>query len=152
MLKKESATKASVTFKPGKGKTWTDKILGSKPHEVKKNDKGFADIPPGSTMLIASPKIVDEYLKQIPKGTHVSLQTMRKDLANEYKAEYTCPVTSGIFLRIAAEAAYEQYEKGTAIKNIAPFWRMINEKSAIGKKLSFGTEFLNAQRKREKLE
>jgi hypothetical protein len=34
---------------------------------VKRNDKGFADIPPGSIMLIATPKIGDEYVKQIPK-------------------------------------------------------------------------------------
>ncbi len=151
MKKIRSISKTKSPFKPGKGKTWTDKITGSKPHEVKKNENGFADIPPGSTMLIASPRIVDEYLRQIPKGSHVSLQTMRKDLANEYKAEYTCPVTSGIFLRIAAEAAYEQYENGAPLKSIAPFWRMLDEKSTIGKKLSFGTEFLKAQRKKEKL-
>lgn len=76
-------------MKPAKGKTWTDKITDSKPHEVKKTDKVFADIPTDSVMLIASPKIVDEYLRQIPKGKSVSLQTMRSDLAATYNAQYT---------------------------------------------------------------
>lgn len=138
-------------FKPGKGITWMDKVLSSKPHEVKVNEKGFADIPPGSMMLIATPKIVDEYVRQIPKGKSVTLQTMRKDLASEFNAEYTCPVTAGIFMRIVAEAAHEQLEKGTPLKNITPFWRVIDENSVIGKKVSFGPEFIRKQREKEGL-
>lgn len=149
--KKQSAKKVKSTFSPGKGKTWADKLSPDKKPEVKRNDKGFADIPPGSIMLIATPRIVDEYVRQIPKGKSVSLQTMRKDLAEEFNAEYTCPVTTGIFLRIVAEAAHEQFEKGTALKNITPFWRVVDENSTIGKKLSFGPEFVKKQRSREGL-
>jgi hypothetical protein len=76
---------------------------------------------------------------------------MRKDLAVEYGAEYTCPVTSGIFLRIVSEAAHEQIEKGTPISKVAPFWRVVDEKSALNKKLSFGPEFVGQHRKREGL-
>lgn len=150
MAKKNPRT-AQSTFKPGKGKTWAQKIEHAKPHEVKVNENGFADIPPGSTMLIATPRIIDEYVRQIPKGKEVSLQTMRKDLAAEFQAEYTCPVTTGIFLRIVAEAAHEQFTKGKPLSNIAPFWRVIDEKSTIGKKVSFGSDFIVAQRKKEGL-
>lgn len=149
--KKNASEKKTNTFKPGKGKTWMDKVLSSKPHEVKVNERGFADIPPGSMMLIATPKIVDEYVRLIPKGKSVSLQTMRKDLASEFNAEYTCPVTTGIFMRIVAEAAHEQFEKGTPLKNITPFWRVIDETSTIGKKVSFGSEFIRKQREKEGL-
>jgi hypothetical protein len=74
---------------------------------------------------------------------------MRKDLANEYGAEYTCPVTSGIFLRIVSEAAHEQIVKGAPIDKVTPFWRVVDEKSALNKKLSFGSEFVPKQRKKE---
>ena len=151
-MRKKTETKTKSAFKPAKGKTWTDKVEGTKPHEVKINENGFADIPPGSTMLIATPKIIDEYVRQIPKGKQVSLQTMRNDLATEFQAEYTCPVTTGIFLRIVAEAAHEQFSKGRPLSKIAPFWRVVDEKSTIGKKVSFGSEFIKTQRKKEGLD
>jgi hypothetical protein len=141
-----------VTMKPGKGKTWTDKVNDpTKKYIVKKVEKDFADIPAGAKMLISTPKIIDDYVRQIPKGKSGSLATMRKDLAIEYGAEYTCPVTSGIFLRIVSEAAHEQIEKGTPLNKVAPFWRVIDEKSALNKKLSFGQNFVKQQRKKEGL-
>jgi hypothetical protein len=141
-----------VTMKPGKGKTWTDKVNDlTKEYIVKKVEKDFADIPAGAKMLISTPKIIDDYVRQIPKGKSGSLATMRKDLAIEYGADYTCPVTSGIFLRIVSEAAHEQIEKGTPLNKVAPFWRVIDEKSALNKKLSFGQNFVKQQRKKEGL-
>jgi hypothetical protein len=138
-------------MKPGKGKTWTDKVNAEKIHEVKRLDKKFADMPEGCKMLIATPKIVEEYVKQIPKGKSVSMQTMRNDLASEYRAEYTCPVTSGIFLRMVSEAAYEQIQQGKPLSKVAPFWRIVEENSALNKKLSFGSDFVKDQRKRERI-
>jgi hypothetical protein len=132
-------------------KTWVQKRDIDKIPEVKKVDMDFADIKAGQKMLVATPRIVDGYIRHIPKGHEASLTQMRKDLAAEYHAEATCPVTSGIFLRIVAEAAYEEYMNGKPVSKIAPFWRMINEKSPTAKKLSFGTDFLMAQRRKEKL-
>ena len=106
----------------------------------------------GEKMLIATPLIVDDYIRHIPKGKEGSLAQMRKDLAAEYHADKTCPVTSGIFLRIVAEAAYEEYRQGKPISKIAPFWRIINEQSPAAKKLTFGIDFLLEQRRKEKLE
>ncbi len=151
-LKKTAGKKLRPTMKPGKGKTWTDKVNDpAKEYVVKKLEKDFADMPAGSRMLIATPKIIDDYIRQIPKGKSGSLANMRRDLANEYGAEYTCPVTSGIFLRIVSEAAHEQIEKGVALSKVTPFWRIVDEKSALNKKLSFGTEFVASQRKKEGL-
>ena len=135
-----------------KKKTWIEKRDDdSKEAIVKKLDKAFADMPEDATMLIATPKIIDEYVRQIPKGNQVSIKTLRRDLALEHQAEVTCPVTTGIFLRIVSEAAYEEYEKGKALKNITPFWRVVESNSALNKKLSFGTDFVKEQRAKEKL-
>jgi hypothetical protein len=76
---------------------------------------------------------------------------MRKDLAAEHNAEYCCPITAGIFLRIVAEAAYEEYASGKPLKKITPFWRMIDSKTPAAKKLTFGTDFVREQRKKEGL-
>lgn len=141
------------TMKPAKGKTWTDKVNDpSKVFVVKKLDKKFADMPAGVKMLIATPKIIDDYIRQIPKGKSSSLATMRKDLALAYGAEYTCPVTTGIFLRIVAEAAHEQLEHGASLARVTPFWRIVNEKSPLNKKLSFGPVFVMRQRTKEGLD
>jgi len=133
-------------------KTWAEKMNQSASHKIEKTDKKFADIPEGATMLVATPRIVDEYIRQIPEGTHTSLQQMRKDLAAEYGAEYTCPITSGIFLRIAAEHAWEQHEQGMPVEKITPFWRMMDKKAPVLKKLSFDPGFVSKQRNKEGLE
>jgi len=152
MFMAKKLTSKKVTMKPGKGKTWTDKVNDtSKVHVVKKLEKDFADMPAGAKMLIATPKIIDDYVRQIPKGKSGSLATMRRDLAVEYGADYTCPVTSGIFLRIVSEAAHEQIEKGTPLGRVTPFWRVVDEKSSLNKKLSFGEAFVKQQRKKEGL-
>jgi len=136
-------------MQPAKGKTWMDKVREEKAPQVKRIDKAFADIPPGGVMLIATPKILDTYIREIPKGKSVNLSTIRKDLASEYHAEYTCPITTGIFLRIVSEAAHEEIESGTPIGKVAPFWRAVDENSPLAKKLSFGSDFVKAMRKKE---
>lgn len=132
-----------------KRKTWVEKLNIDKAPVVEKADKDFAGIKTGQMMLIPTPKIVDAYIRQIPKGRQTDILTLRKDLAAEYHAEVTCPLTTGIFIRIAAEAAYEEFEKGKPLNKITPFWRVISEKSPAAKKLTFGTKFLIEQRKNE---
>ena len=151
-MKKEKKRTEIRSMKSGK-KSWLEKLndLSKKP-EVKKVEKDFADIPAGAKMLIATPQIINDYVKNIPKEKSVSLQTMRKDLALEYGAEYTCPVTSGIFLRIVAEAAHEQLQQGKSLAAITPFWRIIQTSSPLNKKLSFGSDFVKQQRLKEKLD
>lgn len=132
-----------------KRKTWLEKLNIDRKPVIEKSDKDFAGIKAGQMMLIPTPKIVDAYIRQIPKGRHVDIETVRKDLAAEYHAEITCPLTTGIFIRIAAEAAYEEYKQGMPLDKITPFWRVIGGKSPAAKKLTFGTSLLKEQRKKE---
>ena len=151
-MKSRKEKKEIRSMKSGK-KSWADKLHDpSKQPEVKRPEKDFADIPAGAKMLIATPAIIDEYIRKIPKGTSTTLQTLRNDLALEYGAEYTCPLTTGIFLRIVAEAAHEQVEAGKPVSRVTPFWRVVTSSSHLNKKLSFGTGFVTAQRKKEKLD
>ena len=132
-----------------KKKTWAEKLCEKKEPKVKRIDFDFADIPAGSAMFIATPLIIDAYVRQIPKGRKVDVRTMRRDLALEHRADHTCPVTTGIFLRIVAEAAYEGYLRDSSMEEITPFWRIVEPESALAKKLTFGQEFIREQRERE---
>ncbi len=130
-------------------KTWIEKRDVEKSFIVKTTDKRFADIPEGSKMLIATPKIIDDYVKCIAFGQKSNTTTMRNDLAIEYQADKTCPVTSGIFLRIVSEAAYEELKSGKKIDTVTPFWRIVDPKSKLAGKLECGIEFIKEQRDKE---
>lgn len=132
-------------------KKWQEKLIRHTQPQVKKADKDFADIKAGQIMLIPTPLVVDEYIRQIPKGTSITQETLRRDLAQEHGAEVTCPLTSGMFVRIVAEAAYEAYENGTPLEQITPFWRVIDDQSSMARKLTFGTDFLIERRRAERL-
>ncbi len=133
-------------------KTWTEKLQAEKEPQLIKIHKDFWGYTKGDCMYISTPQIIEHYIKQIAKGKAIDTTTMRNDLAVENNAVFTCPLTTGIFLRIIAEAANEQIEQGKPIKNITPFWRVIEPNSPLAKKLSFGQDFLIAQRKKEKID
>tara|TARA_Y100001936_G_C15885185_1_gene564974 strand:+ start:252 stop:659 length:408 start_codon:yes stop_codon:yes gene_type:complete len=130
-------------------KSWIEKRDCQKSFKIKTIDKKFADIPEGSKMLIASPPIIDEYVKSIDYGKFVEPIKMRDDLAKQYQADKTCPVTTGIFLRIISEASYEEF--GIGIDTITPFWRIVDPKSKLASKLTCGIDFIIENQKREEI-
>ena len=87
--------------------------------------------------------------RALSEETGFTAEQIRKDLAAANNAAYTCPVTTGIFLRIVAENAFEEYQKGKALNKITPFWRAMSVKSPSAKKLTFGMQFLVSQQKKE---
>lgn len=132
-------------------KTWQEKFNSDKKPIVKTIDKRFADLPEGTKMFIATPKLVDEYVNHISFGKEVDLKTMRLDLAIEHQADNSCPVTTSIFLRIVSEVAIEKLNNGVEVQNVTPFWRVIHPKMPIAKKLSCGVNFIKQQREAEGL-
>ena len=129
--------------------SWKEKLNNDKSFIVKRLDKDFSDMKAGENMLIATPKIIDEYIKQIPKGMNVNIKTLRNDMALTYNADTTCPVTTGIFLRIVSEAAYEDLLNGE--KNITPFWRVVDHESKTAGKLACGINFIKKRRSEENI-
>lgn len=132
-------------------KSILEKYEDEKHVKVEVLDKDFSDMKAGEKMFIASPKILAAYINQIPPGKFVSLKTMRKDIAIEKNADNSCPLTTGIFLRILAEKNYEDFINGKAVKRLTPFWRVIDPTSPLLKKLTFGKEFILEQHTKEKL-
>lgn len=117
--------------------SWRSKL--EKPQEAK-----VVAIPPKMTrfgsgqMLIPTPKLVDDLVRKIPKGKLATVSELRRKLAREFKADVTCPLTTGIFLRIAAEAAEEDRAQGQ--KRITPYWRVVKDDGALNPKFPGGEE------------
>ena len=68
---------------------------------------------------------------------------MRNDLAIEFNADFTCPITTGIFFEIVAVYNYERFIRKNEIDGICPIWRIIEPKSKLAERLTFGKEFIN---------
>lgn len=117
--------------------SWREKL--EKPQDVK-----VVKIPPkmsrfgSGTMLIPTPKLVDEMIRKVPKGKLVTVSELRRKLARDFRTDVTCPLTTGIFVRIAAEAAEEDRAQGK--KRIAPYWRVIKDDGSMNPKFPGGTE------------
>lgn len=130
-------------------KSWREKLDGAKPPHVDVLEKPVAGAPAGSRMFISSPRLVDEYMKTIPRGETRTLSEMRQEFALRHKADVTCPLTAALFARIAAEAACEEMGEGKTPAEITPFWRLIDPDSDLAKKLSCGADFIRMMRESE---
>lgn len=132
-----------------KAKSWGSRLSQSKAPVVKLLEIDFAGLKSGTTMLVSSPQEVATYINQLPFGTTRTITQMRADLAQQHAADGTCPVSTAIFLRVVAEAALEQLEKGASVESITPFWRVVDPADRVAKKLTCGPDFIKAQRARE---
>src|SRR5436853_2929898 len=108
----------------------------------KEQDPKVVNIPPKmsrfgkGTMLIPTPKLVDDLVRKVPKGKLVTVSELRRRLAADFAADVTCPLTTGIFMRIAAEAAEEDLANGR--KRITPYWRVVKDDGALNPKFPGG--------------
>lgn len=98
-------------------------------------------------MLIPKPLDVDSLMRKIPKGYLVTVEQIRERLAKDFHADFTCPLTTGIFIRIAAEAAEEDLSIGE--KEITSYWRVIKTDGSLNQKLPGGTEAQAARLREE---
>ncbi len=77
-------------------------------------------------------------MRYIPSGSFISIVEMRKDLAKSHKADASCPITSSIHSRIVAEIAIEELAEGASPNSVCPFWRVVDPRSDLARKLSVG--------------
>jgi hypothetical protein len=98
-------------------------------------------------MLIPNPLGVDRLMRSIQKGRLATVEQIRERLAKDFHADFTCPLTTGIFIRIAAEAAEEDFGRGE--KEITPYWRVIKADGSLNEKLPGGTEAQAARLREE---
>ena len=112
-------------------------------------EKDFAGIRAGSSMFVATPKIVDEFINKMPSGRFITMPELRADLAIEYDCDATCPVSTAIFLRVVAEAALEHLEQGATTADITPFWRVVAPGDKVSARLPIDQKWLEELRAAE---
>ena len=95
----------------------------------------------GERMYFAPPLTYDEIMKTIPYGKIITVGAIREYLAKKNHADFTDPITAGIFVSIAAWASYQRLDDET------PYWRTLKANGELNAKYPGGVE---AQR--EKLE
>ena len=96
-----------------KKKTWTEKLHDSKdlPKVEKITDKMSKRWGTG-TVVIPAPIEVSEIMRRVPEGKLLTINDIRAALAKKHGATIGCPITTGIFAWVAANAAEEQRQKG----------------------------------------
>lgn len=90
------------------------------------------------TLVIPAPRQVDELMRKVPKGRLVTINHIRAALAKQHDATMACPLTTGIFARIAAQAAQEDEREGR--KRITPYWRTLKGAGELNPKYPGGCE------------
>jgi len=129
--------------------TATEKLARKKDPKKVQLEYDFAGIKAGQMMFVGTPQIVDEYIRKIPYGKTKTISAMRKELAHRRGCDATCPVSTAIFVRMSAEAALEQLVEGQEMAEVTPFWRLIDSKEKVTKKLDIDPEWVDTQRKLE---
>ncbi len=88
----------------------------------------------GSKMFFAPASFYDELMKKVPKGKLITLGQMRNYLAVKNGADFTDPMTAGIFVNIVAWASYQRSE------NITPYWRTLKSDGELNSKYPEGVK------------
>jgi alkylated DNA nucleotide flippase Atl1 len=122
-----------------KGKSWSEKLRDSKdlPRVEEITDKMSKRWGTG-TVVIPAPMDVNDMMRRVPEGKLITINEIRTVLAKKHGATIGCPMTTGIFAWIAANAAEEQRQKGE--KDITPYWRTLKTGGVINPKYPSGVE------------
>lgn len=119
-------------------KSWREKMDNPNlPKVVDLPPKIQKRLGPG-TLLLPSPRDVDDAIRQIRKGTVKSVARIRAELAARYSTDSACPLVTGIFVRIAAEAAEEAAREGKT--RITPYWRVVKDDGSLYPKFPGGVD------------
>ncbi len=107
---------------------WEKLKCGKQPHVV-------TDYKDGA-MLVSSPEEVESFIEKIPRGHVVTLTKLREQLAQAHGADWTCPMSTAIFVNVVARAHVEREEETG--KPGAPWWRVLRADGTLNPKYPGG--------------
>ena len=102
-------------------------------------DPGTIERYGGNRMYFAPPIDYDRAMRMVPKGRLTTITDIRAHFARANGADFTEPITAGIFVSIAAWASFQRGEDET------PYWRTLKAGGELNPKCPGGIE---AQRER----
>ena len=83
-------------------------------------------------MYIAPPIAYDRVMKLVPFGKLLTVGSIREYFAKQSGADFTEPITAGVFVSIAAWASAQREEDNT------PYWRILKANGELNKKYPGG--------------
>ncbi|WP_291582334.1 MGMT family protein [Clostridium sp. UBA6640] len=105
------------------------------------NDEKSIEKYGGERMYFAPPMDYDRVMKIIPFGKVITIGQIRDYFARANNADFTDPITAGIFVSIVAWASEQRYDDKT------PYWRTLKANGELNQKYPGGIEV-----QKEKLE
>jgi hypothetical protein len=120
-------------------KSWRDKLADSKglPRIEKVTPRLRARWGSG-TFVIPAPLEVDAMMRLVPRGKLTTINEIRSALAKKHDANFGCPITTGIFAWIAANAAEEA--AGAGEPALTPYWRTLKAGGQLNPKYPGGID------------
>lgn len=88
----------------------------------------------GDKMYFAPPIEYDRVMRLVPFGKLLTVGAIREYFAAQSGADFTEPITAGIFVSIAAWASYQRQEDKT------PYWRTLKANGELNPKYPGGIE------------
>ncbi len=89
----------------------------------------------GERMLLAPPMAYDEIMRCVPYGKLITVGEIREYLARQNGADFTDPITAGIFVSIAAWASHQRNGRDET-----PWWRVLKAGGELNEKYPGGAE------------
>ena len=118
-------------------KTWEEKLNDAKdlPKVVQLRGKARQRWHV-NTLAIASPREIFSFIQQVPEGSVATITDLQSAVAKKHGAELGCPLTTGIFTWIAANASEELESKRPG--SGAPYWRILKSDGSLNPKFPGG--------------
>lgn len=88
----------------------------------------------GTRMYFAPPADYDKIMKRVPYGKLITVPKIREYFAEMNDADFTEPMTAGIFVSIAAWASHQRLENKTS------YWRTLKADGELNPKYPGGIE------------
>ena len=92
----------------------------------------------GQRMYFAPPIAYDEMMRRVPNGKLATVGQLRALFAQQAGADFTDPITAGIFVSIAAWASEQRAQDKT------PWWRTLKANGELNPKYPGGSEHQKA--------
>jgi hypothetical protein len=83
----------------------------------------------GDRLLLPTPLLVAGEIAQVPRGATITVSQLRGRLAQRFGADRTCPLMTGIFVKIIAGAVAEDLTQER--KPRWPVWRLVNDSGTL---------------------
>jgi hypothetical protein len=108
-------------------------------HQIPRGAPGYAEAKGGS-MVVSSPREVDEFIRQLAPGEVITLDDLRAALARRHEVAVACPVSTAIFANMSARDAEEFRARGVPQEELTPWWRVLRKGGFLNPKLPGGVE------------